>query len=261
MIPKIINNVKTMRPLVHNITNYVSATDCANITLAIGASPIMADNPIEAYEVASIADALVINTGTISQQRLEAMLAAGSAANKKGIPIILDPVGAGISKFRTNAVNAVISQVKPNVIRLNASELKSICLNNKNISGVDSDGISDIQSITFSAKQLAKKTCTVVGVSGETDIITDGSRVAIIRSGHEMMRKITGMGCMLSSVIGAFTAANSDNMLNAVSAAFAVYGHCGKKAYVRGIGAASYKNNFFDEITNPDTEVFKIEYK
>lgn len=111
MFEEIINNIQIKRPLVHNITNYVAATDCANITLAVGASPVMADEPMEVSEVTSIADGLVLNTGTISERRFQAMLASGKAANKKGIPIVLDPVGAGISKFRTKSVTEIIAQI------------------------------------------------------------------------------------------------------------------------------------------------------
>lgn len=256
-----LQNVKSKRPLIHNITNYVTATDCANITLTVGASPIMASEPLEVYEVASLADGLVLNTGTISEKRLEAMLTAGKAASEKNIPIVLDPVGAGISKFRTNAVNVIITQVKPQIIRLNAAELKSICLNTKNISGVDAVNNEDTKSVIALAKKLSADTGAVIGVSGVCDVVTDGKRAAIIKSSHEMMRKITGSGCMLSSVAGAFAAANSDKLFDAVTAAFAVYGVCAKKAYKAGIGAASYKNNFFDEMTNPDLEEIEIEYR
>ena len=137
MIKDIIQNVYSKRPLVHNITNYVAATDCANITLTIGASPIMADEPKEVGEVTQIADGLVLNCGTISESRLSAMLISGKTAKSREIPIVLDPVGVGISKFRTSAVHKIITEVKPGIIRLNASELKSICLNIKNMSGVD----------------------------------------------------------------------------------------------------------------------------
>lgn len=261
MFNEIIQNVRLKRPLVHNITNYVTASDCANITLTVGASPIMASEPLEVYEVTSMADGLVLNTGTISEKRFEAMLIAGNAANKKGIPIILDPVGTGISKFRSNAVNAIITQIKPQIIRLNSAELKSVCLKVKNISGIDAISNEDTESITELAKRLSSETSAVIGVSGACDVITDGKRTALIKSGHEMMRKITGAGCMLSSVTGAFSAANSDNLFDAVTAAFAVYGNCGKQAYRDGIGIASYKNNFFDKITNPDTEGIKVEYR
>lgn len=131
MIKDIIQNVYSKRPLVHNITNYVAATDCANITLTIGASPIMADEPKEVGEVTQISDGLVLNCGTISESRLNSMLISGKTAKSREIPIVLDPVGVGISKFRTSAVHKIITEVKPDIIRLNASELKSICLNIK----------------------------------------------------------------------------------------------------------------------------------
>ena len=155
MIKDIIQNVYSKRPLVHNITNYVAATDCANITLTIGASPIMADEPKEVGEVTQIADGLVLNCGTISESRLNAMLISGKTAKSREIPIVLDPVGIGISKFRTSAVHKIITEVKPDIIRLNASELKSICLNIKNMSGVDAVNIDSLDDTV----ELAKKLC------------------------------------------------------------------------------------------------------
>lgn len=261
MIDKILQNIIDKKPIIHNITNYVTATDCANITLTIGASPIMASEPLEAYEVTSIADGLVLNTGTISEKRLNSMFISGKAAQNKSIPIILDPVGVGISKFRTNAINEILLQIKPDIIRLNATELKSICLSTKNISGIDSSYSDDFEYVLSLAKQLSIKTNAIIGVSGIYDIVTNGTQTAIIKSGHEMMRKITGAGCMLTSATGAFAAANPDNLFNAVTTAFAVYGMCGKRAYRDNIGVASYKNNFFDEMTNPNTEGIEIEYR
>ena len=256
MIKDIIQNVYSKRPLVHNITNYVAATDCANITLTIGASPIMADEPKEVGEVTQIADGLVLNCGTISESRLNAMLISGKTAKSREIPIVLDPVGIGISKFRTSAVHKIITEVKPDIIRLNASELKSICLNIKNMSGVDS--FDDTVEL---AKNLSLKTNAIIGVSGISDIVTDGKNTAVISGGHAMMKKITGSGCMLSSVIGAFAAANPNNLFYAVSVAFGLYASCGRNAYKENIGIATYKNNFFDEMTNPDLEGIEIEYR
>lgn len=249
-----------MRPIVHNITNYVTAADCANITLAIGASPIMADEQLEVYEVASIADGLVLNTGTISEKRFEAMLTAGNAARKKGIPIVLDPVGAGVSKFRTNVVKAIITQINPDIIRLNASELKSLCSGTRNTNGVDGAAEDGDDVITL-ARAFALKSGAVISVSGDKDIVTDGKSTAVVSGGHPLMRKITGAGCMLSSVTGAFVAANPASPLNAAVAASAVYGICGSLAYEDGIGAATYKCRFFDRMTNPILEGMEIEYR
>ena len=242
MIKDIIQNVYSKRPLVHNITNYVAATDCANITLTIGASPIMADEPKEVGEVTQIADGLVLNCGTISESRLNAMLISGKTAKSREIPIVLDPVGVGISKFRTSAVHKIITEVKPDIIRLNASELKSICLNIKNMSGVDAVNIDSFDDTVELAKKLSLKTNAIIGVSGISDIVT-------------------GSGCMLSSVIGAFAAANPNNLFYAVSVAFGLYASCGRNAYKENIGIATYKNNFFDEMTNPDLEGIEIEYR
>ena len=250
MIKDIIQNVYSKRPLVHNITNYVAATDCANITLTIGASPIMADEPKEVGEVTQIADG-----------RLSAMLISGKTAKSREIPIVLDPVGVGISKFRTSAVHKIITEVKPGIIRLNASELKSICLNIKNMSGVDAVNIDSLDDTVELAKKLSLKTNAIIGVSGISDIVTDGKNTAVISGGHAMMKKITGSGCMLSSVIGAFAAANPNNLFYAVSVAFGLYASCGRNAYKENIGIATYKNNFFDEMTNPDLEGIEIEYR
>ncbi len=261
MILKAARKVREKRPVVHNITNYVAAAGCADITLAVGASPIMADEPEESGEVTLICDALVINTGTISERRLKAMLISGKAAKEKDIPIVFDPVGAGVSGYRTEAVKKILDTVRPDIIRLNASELQSLCTGDKNTYGVDAAGTEGINMIFSLAKRLASSRGAVVSVSGERDIVTDGNLSALIAGGHGMMRSITGAGCMLSSVIGAFAAANPENILNAVIAASAVYGVCGKRAYRDGIGTGTYRRNFFDEMTNPVLEDIEIEYK
>ena len=239
MIKDIIQNVYSKHPLVHSITNYVAATDCANITLTIGASPIMADEPKEVGEVTQIADGLVLNCGTISESRLNAMLISGKTAKSREIPIVLDPVGVGISKFRTSAVHKIITEVKPDIIRLNAAELKSICLNIKNMSGVDAVNIDSLDDTVELAKKLSLKTNAIIGVSGISDIVTDGKNTAVISGGHAMMKKITGSGCMLSSVIGAFAAANPNNLFYAVSVAFGLYASCGRNAYKENIGMST----------------------
>lgn len=261
MIDGFAEKITAKRPLIHNITNYVTAADCANITLALGASPIMADDPLESEEITAASDGLVINTGTISKRRLKAMLISGRTAKKAGIPIVLDPVGAGASKFRTAAVKSVMEQIKPDIIRLNASELKSLCTGAKNVSGVDAAPGGGIDFVIRLAKQFAHDTGAVIGVSGKTDVVTDGIQTALIRGGHEMMKKITGSGCMLSSVTGAFAAAGGENFFDTVVSAFALFSSCGRKAYREGIGAASYKIVFLDMISCYNTEEIQIEYR
>ncbi len=254
MVDDILCNLIKKRPLVHNITNYVTATDCANITLAVGASPIMADEPLEVCEVTQIADGLVINTGTISENRAKAILLSAKTAKEKGIPVVLDPVGAGVSKYRSDVIRKIITEATPDIIRLNVSELKSICLDIKNISGVDGAAVSDMDSIISLAKQLALKIGAIIGVSGVSDIVTDGERVTILETGHKMMRKITGAGCMLSSVVGAYAVANTNDLYGAVVSAFDIFGKCGETAFTDGIGIGTYKTNFFDEISKAHME-------
>ena len=247
-------NVKKNKPLVHHITNYVTVNDCANIVLALGGSPVMADDIEEAAEMTAIASVLVINIGTLNSRTVQSMLAAGKMANEKGIPVILDPVGIGATKLRTEAAREIIHEVKLAVIRGNMSEMKFLSGANVLVKGVDSTaGEEDGASI---AKTLAEQLNCIVAITGKTDVITDGQQVCYIANGHEMLTRITGTGCMTTSLVGTYCGANSDYFAAAVAGVMTMglAGEIAYKALQKTDGVGTYKAKLFDAIYNLSTE-------
>lgn len=261
MFKSILENVRSKAPLVHSITNYVTVNDCANIVLACGGSPIMADALEEVEEITSICNALVINIGTLNKPLIDAMLKAGKKAAALGHPVVLDPVGAGASTLRTQTTYRLMEEVKFSVIRGNISEIKTIALGSGTTKGVDadaSDAVTDNnldQNIAF-AKELSAKTGAVIAISGAIDIVADGQKAYVIRNGHPMMSRITGSGCMLSEVIAAYCAANPDQILDATAAAVCALGLCGEIAYERmkGMngGTSTFRDLLIDAMSNLD---------
>lgn len=204
-------NIREKNPLVHCITNYVVANFTANGLLAIGASPIMADEVQEMNDMASIVDALLINIGTVNVATSQAMQIAGEVANKRGIPVVLDPVGVGASKFRMNVVQELLSTVKFDCIRCNAGELAAIAGVQWDGKGVDSGtGEMDVESV---AMEVANRFNCLVVVTGSTDIVTDGQEVKHAAGGDERMTEVTGTGCLLSAICTA-ALASTDNGLS-----------------------------------------------
>jgi len=207
---KLVEQIRKTNPLVHNITNQVVANDVANSQLAIGASPMMAYAPEEMKEVARIAKSIVLNIGTITTEVLESMILVGKSANQIGVPVILDPVGVGATTFRKAAVRRLLTEVKVQLIRGNAGELASLANIPWSSKGVDA-GVGDTL-VKDIAELVATRYQTVVAISGEEDIITDGIQTVGIFNGHSLMTKITGTGCMLSGICGAFLAARTSTM-------------------------------------------------
>ncbi len=246
-----ITSVRTKNPLVHNITNYVVMNNSANALLAIGASPVMAHWADEMEEMTSIAGSLVINIGTLDSQWLEAMKSAGQAASRRGIPVILDPVGAGATSQRTSAAWEIINLCHPSVIRGNASEIMALLNADIRSKGVDSSVCS--HDALEAAKTLARKTKTVVVISGETDYITDGEKVNTVEGGHPIMTCVTGMGCTSTAVVGAFAAVEPDMMV-AATAAMAVMSLAGERAAAYSRGNGSMQMNFLDELYNLNSD-------
>jgi hydroxyethylthiazole kinase len=240
-----LNLIRKKSPLVHNITNYVVMNSTANALLAIGASPVMAHSADEVEEMVGIASSLVINIGTLSEAWIKSMLLAGKAANKKGIPVIFDPVGAGATTYRTKTCLQIIKECKPSVIRGNASEIIALVNSQSKTKGVDSTASSD--SAIESAKILAKNTGSVVVISGPADYITDGERIAEVRNGSEMMAKVTGLGCTATAITGAFAAVNS-NSFEAATHAMAIMGIAGELAAAKSEGTGTMQVNFLDEL-------------
>lgn len=237
--------VRAKSPLVHNITNYVVMNNTANALLAIGASPVMAHAVNEVEEMVAIASSLVINIGTLSDQWIKAMLLAGNAAHKKGIPVIFDPVGAGATAYRTKTCLQIIDECKPSIIRGNASEIMALVNSQSQTKGVDSIATSD--SAVDAATLLATKTAAVVVISGPVDYITDGNRIAEVKNGSVMMTKVTGLGCTATAITGAFAAINS-NYFVAATHAMAIMGIAGQLAAAKSEGPGTMQMHFLDEL-------------
>ncbi len=251
MLGEIIEQTRHKRPLVHCITNYVSANDCANLLLGCGASAIMADDPEEVAEVTAMCDGLVLNMGTPNPRKLEAMLIAGKEANRLGHPVVLDPVGVGSSTMRQEAARRLLEQVRFAAIRGNATEIATLVRGTAAHRGVDADEQND--ATEANARQLARKTGAVVTVTGDTDLVTDGATLYRVHNGHPMMRIVTGAGCQLSALVGAYITANADKPMQAALAAVCAMGLCGEIAHRRLTpldGNASYRNYILDAICN-----------
>jgi hydroxyethylthiazole kinase len=248
-----LSEIRQTSPLVHNITNFVVMNPSANILLALGASPVMAHAREEVEEMAALSSALVLNIGTLDVPFVESMILAGKAANRKGIPVILDPVGSGATTFRTDTVKRLLTECRISVLRGNASEILSLVDSTVTTKGVESS-LSVSDRIIGSIAELARKNNLVAAVSGEEDLITDGRRVFRVKNGHPLMTKVTGMGCGLSSVTGAFCAVRPDDMVRAAAAAFGFYGLCGELAAKANDKPGSFFTAFMDSLYQCATE-------
>lgn len=203
-----LRKINLKKPLVHCITNYVVSNMTANGLLAIGASPVMADAIEEVKEMASIADSLLLNIGTLNERTIASMLAAGQSANEHNVPIVLDPVGAGATEFRTSTALALLEQLRVNLIRCNVGELAAIVGADWQSKGVDS-GTGDID-VVQNAKNVALKYNCLVIVTGKTDVLTDGNQVELINGGNPKITKVTGSGCLLSAICAALLASSNE---------------------------------------------------
>ncbi|AQR93574.1 hydroxyethylthiazole kinase [Clostridium saccharoperbutylacetonicum] len=258
-IGKLLEEVKNKKPLVHNITNYVTVNDCANILLALGASPIMADDIREAADITSISSALVINIGTLNERTIEAMIASGKKANELNIPVVFDPVGAGASEFRNATTKRILEEVKVSVLRGNMSEIKFIAGLQATTKGVDASE-ADINAANEEGASIAKKlalklNCTIA-ITGVTDIIADGKRVVSLENGHKMLANVTGTGCMTTALVGAYCGAGTDYFVAAVSGIISM-GIAGEIAFekVGQVGTGSFHIAIIDAISNLNSEI------
>lgn len=243
-------NVRRYQPLVHHLTNYVTVNDCANVVLALGGSPVMADDCAEAAEMAALASAVVINIGTLNARTIEAMQMAGKAANKLNIPVVLDPVGAGATTLRTETVTSLLNNFKPAVIRGNVSEIKTLAGESVAIKGVDA--AADASDAELIARTLAQRLGCVIAITGRTDIISDGKRLCLIDNGHPMLAQVTGTGCMATSLVAAYCGAASDYFA-ATAAGVMTMGLAGEMAYnslAAGDGVGTFRVRLLDSISN-----------
>ena len=255
-----LDNVRKTVPLVHNITNYVTVNDVANILLACGGSPIMSDEPEDVEDITSICGGLNINIGTLNQRSIQGMLRAGKKAAQLHHVLLLDPVGAGASALRTNTAVDLMEQLPFTVIRGNISEIRTLAAGSGTTKGLDADTADKVTDETLDktvafAKAFAARTGAVVAVTGAIDIVADGERAFCIRNGHPMMSSITGTGCQLSGMMTAFVVANPDRRLEAAAAAVCAMGLAGETGWSRmapGDGNSTYRNRIIDAIYNMD---------
>lgn len=248
--------VREKSPLVHNITNYVTVNDVANIELAMGASPIMADDESEAADIASIAKALVINIGTLNSRTIVSMIKAGKAANSKNIPVVFDPVGAGASALRNETTEKLLKEVKMAVIRGNVSEMSYIAGISANTKGVDVSA-DDLRRDKLSiAKAVSEKYGCTAAITGEVDVITDGKRSVEIHNGVAELSRVTGTGCMTTGLLGGFAAVCEP--FAAAVCAVASMGIAGELSFERNCkpGTGSFHIGLIDAISLMNGEIF-----
>lgn len=246
-IVRLLNKVRNEKPLIHNITNVVVTNFTANGLLALGASPVMAYAAEEVGEMAAMAGSLVLNIGTLNSTVVDSMLIAGKAANEHGVPVILDPVGAGATAFRTDTALRLMEELEISIIRGNAAEIANVAGEKWDIHGVDAGkAAGDVITLAVSA---AKKLNTAVALTGKDDIITNGKATVIVHNGHPILTKVTGTGCLLTSVIGAFAAVEK-NPLIAAAAAIVTYGVAAERAAEKSAekGAGSFQIEFLDQL-------------
>lgn len=264
MFGEMLKNVKEQVPLVHCITNYVTVNDCANILLACGGSPIMADDEQEVEEITTVCDGLTINIGTLNSRTVESMMLAGKRANALDHPILLDPVGVGASALRTRTAIELLENVKFTAVRGNISEIKTLVLGSGNTKGVDAnvaDAVTEEnrKRVIAFAGEFSRKTGAVIVITGAVDLAVDGKQAYVIRNGHPMMSKVTGTGCMLSAMMAAYLTANKDTPLQAAAAAVCAMGIAGERAYEKMLavhgGSGSYRMFLMDEISNMNAEI------
>jgi hydroxyethylthiazole kinase len=244
-----VERLRQQSPLVHNITNYVVMNSTANALLALGAAPVMAHAPEELEDIVAIASALVINIGTLSAPWIESMALAMAAAERRHLPIILDPVGAGASRLRTQTCLELIRRTPPTIIRGNASEIRALQVSSATTRGVDSRDRAE--AALAAGRELSRACGATVSISGPLDLIVRGNAVIEVANGHPLMPRVTGLGCAASALTGAFAAVNPDPLL-AAAHAMAVMGICGELAAAESRGPGSFHVAFLDALYGLD---------
>ena len=258
MFKECLENVRRCMPLIHNITNYVTVNDVANVILACGGSPIMSDETEDVEDITSLCGGLNFNIGTLHKTSIEGMFRAGRRANELGHPVVLDPVGAGASALRTDTALSLMNELRLSAVRGNISEIRTLAEGRGNTKGVDAD-ISDAvtestldEAVAF-VKTFARNAGCIIAVTGAIDLVSDGTVCYVIRNGRPEMGKITGTGCQLSGVMTAYLAANPDRRLEAAAAAVCMMGVAGETGWSRmrnGDGNATYRNRIIDAVYN-----------
>ena len=258
VLKTMLENVRAKTPLVHNITNYVTVNDVANVLLAAGGSPIMSDDADDVEDIMSICGGLNINIGTLNKNTIPSMFLAGKKANELGHIVLLDPVGAGASRLRTDTANRLMQEVRFDAVRGNISEIKTLCTGSGSTKGVDADAVDAVTEANLDngvqlVKTFAAQTGCIIAVTGAIDLVSDGERCWCIRNGRAEMSRITGTGCQLSALMTAFLVANPDHKLAAAAAAVCMMGLAGEIGWANmqpGDGNSTYRNRIIDAIFN-----------
>ena len=265
MLKNCLENVREKSPLVHNITNYVTVNDVANVIIACGGSPIMSDEPEDVADITSICGGLNINIGTLNQRSIESMMIAGTKSKELGHIVLLDPVGAGASALRTKTALEIMEKIKPDIIRGNISEIKTLALGSGTTKGVDADSADtvteeNLDAMVLFVKEFAQKTDAVIAITGAIDLVADSEKCYVIRNGHSSMSKISGTGCMLSGITTAYAVANPENILEAAAAAVCMMGLAGEIGVSElkdGEGNLTLRNHIVDAVYNMDSEALE----
>jgi hydroxyethylthiazole kinase len=242
--------IRERKPLVHQITNYVVMNETANATLALGALPVMAHAVEEVEEMVGLAGALVLNIGTLSPQWIEAMVLAGRAANARGIPVVLDPVGAGATSYRTETARGLLGELRIDVLRGNAGEIATLVGVQAEVRGVES--IATAGTAAELAREAARTRGLVASVTGPVDHVSDGERVLAIENGHALLGAVSGTGCMSSAITGAFLAAKPDDPLDAAAEALVAFGVAGEDAAIDARGPGTFHAGLYDALAGLD---------
>ncbi|HHX75597.1 MAG TPA: hydroxyethylthiazole kinase [Firmicutes bacterium] len=249
---KMLAAVRAQKPLVYHITNTVTISDCANITLVCGGLPVMAPAAEEAEEMAAQAQAVVLNIGTLTKEQVRAMLLAGRKARELHIPVILDPVGAGATALRLESARRLVAEVAPDIIKGNAAEIAVLAGGKAVMRGVESVAVTG--SVTDMALSLAREAGSVVAVTGAVDVVTDGGEVVEVYNGHPLMACVVGTGCMTASLMGCFAAVER-NRLQAAAAALSVFNLAAEEAARQAQAPAAFKAALFDALYGLDPAV------
>ena len=250
-----VKNIREKSPLIHFITNYVTVNDVANAALAIGASPIMTDEVLDAPDMQNICNALVINPGTLNQNTVNAMIESGKRANELNHIVVLDPCGAGATPYRNQVIKELIENVKFDCIKGNISEIKALCNVSSTTKGVDASDLDkvtkdNLMDVIKMARQLSIKTGAVIAITGVIDVIVDKDRAYTTDNGCREMRAITGTGCMTAGVIAANLVASPKDKLKAVTAGIVMVGLSGELALGYAKGTGSLHIGLIDELSN-----------
>jgi hydroxyethylthiazole kinase len=246
-----LKKVREKKPLIHNITNFVVMNYTANALLACGASPVMAHAAEEVEEMVSLAGALVLNIGTLTPGWVEVMLKAGKKANALKIPVVLDPVGSGATRLRTDSAQRLAGEISLHAVRGNASEVLSLVRKDARTKGVDS--VHTVDEAQGAAIALAEELKTTLAITGKIDLITDGRRILKVHNGHELMGRVTGTGCAATVIVGAFLAVDPDPV-EAAATALSYFGLAGEKAAAQARTPGSYQIALLDSLFSIDEE-------